>query len=131
MTSKLNAFNRLLLVGAIMALAALSGSAQQSFGGTPLAIDAEPSLRSSEQEKHFVSITFNPADLEVRDAWSAPRDGRPLAVGQLVPYQVDFAQEAVLVQSQGGTQVYRLTIALEGTPVGIGLYYDDFYIPQG
>ena len=114
-----------------MALAALSGSAQQSFGGTPLAIDAEPSLRSSEQEKHFVSIAFNPADLEVRDAWSAPRDGRPLAVGQLVPYQVDFAQEAVLVQSQGGTQVYRLTIALEGTPVGIGLYYDDFYIPQG
>lgn len=131
MTSKLNAFNRLVLVGAIMALATLSAYAQQSFGGTPLAIDAKTSLRSSDLEKHMVSIAFNPADLELRDAWSAPRDGRPLSVGQLVPYQADFAQDAVLVRSEAGTQVYRMIIQLEGTPVGIGLYYDDFYIPEG
>ncbi len=131
MTSKLNAFNRLVLVGAIMALATLSAYAQQSFGGTPLAIDAKTSLRSSDLEKHMVSIAFNPADLELRDAWSAPRDGRPLSVGQLVPYQADFAQDAVLVRSEAGTEVYRMIIQLEGTPVGIGLYYDDFYIPEG
>ncbi len=131
MTSKLKAFNRLVLVGTIMVLATLSVYAQQSFGGTPLAIDAETSLRSAELEKHMVSIAFNPADLELRDAWSAPRDGRPLSVGQLVPYQADFAERAVLVHSEAGTQVYRMTIQLEGTPVGIGLYYDDFYIPEG
>lgn len=132
MTSKLNAFTRLLLlVGTVVALVPLAANAQQSFGGAPLAIDAETSLRSSDLEKHMVSIDFNPADLELRDAWSSPRDGRPLSVGQLVPYQVDFAQEAELVHSEAGTQVYRLTIQLEGTPVGIGLYYDDFYIPEG
>lgn len=131
MTLKLNAFNRLLLVGAIMTLASISVYAQQSFGGSPLAIDAETSLRSSALETHMVPLAFNPADLELQDAWAAPRDGRPLNVGHLVDYKVDFAQEAHLVLNENGTQVYRLDITLEGTPAGIGLYYDDFYIPKG
>ena len=80
---------------------------------------------------HLVALDFNPNDLKVQDEWSSSRSGRPFIVGHLVDYPVDFAEQATLVHSVNGTHVYRLELTLEGNPVGIGLYYDDFYIPEG
>lgn len=131
MTFKSYLLNRsLLLTGIVMMLTSLPMLSQQSFGGTPLAADV--SLRSTtEHATQLVALDFNPSDLKVQDAWSSSRSGRPFNVGHMVDYSVDFAEQATLVHSVNGTQVYRLELALEGSPVGMGLYYEDFYIPEG
>lgn len=133
MTSKSYPLNRLFVLASIaMLLVSTSLRAQQAFGGEPLAVQTDATLRTTQAlETELVSLNFNPSDIAVQDAWSAPRSGRPLNVGHLVDYKVDFAERAQLVLDENGTEVYRLDITLEGTPVGIGLYYDDFYIPKG
>lgn len=133
MTSKSYPLNRLFVLASIaMLLVSTSLRAQQAFGGEPLAVQTDATLRTTQAlETELVSLNFNPSDIAVQDAWSAPRSGRPLNVGHLVDYKIDFAERAQLVLDENGTEVYRLDITLEGTPVGIGLYYDDFYIPKG
>lgn len=124
--------NRLILL-ILMPLSFLtiasSGIAQQSFGGTPLLI-GEGTLRSATAG---VSLApdFNPQDLLNKQEWGTSRQRLPYHVGKVVPCTIDFASAADLIGSTGDMDIYRLEIEMEQSPVGLNLYYSDFYIPQG
>lgn len=90
----------------------------------------EGSLRSLTAVQ-TVSLDFNPADYLSQESWTETVQTKPLSVGRIIEHQVDFAEDAQLVGTVEGRNIYRLQIELEGTPVGCNLYYDDFYIPEG
>lgn len=77
-----------------------------------------------------VSLDFNPADFLSQDSWTETVQTKPLSVGRVIEYHVDFAEVAQLVGTVDGRNIYRLEIELEGEPVGCNLYYEDFYIPE-
>lgn len=118
-----------LSLGGLILFSGLEAHAQQSFGGQPLFI-GQNSLRSVTDVKQVVP-NFNPADLLQRDDWQGQLRTKPYDIGKVVDYDVNFAEEADLVATLDGTNVYRLTLQLDGSPVGINLYYKDFYIPKG
>ncbi|WP_299369787.1 T9SS type A sorting domain-containing protein [uncultured Porphyromonas sp.] len=120
----------LILIPLCLLAGASSGLAQQSFGGTPQLL-GEGTLRTATAG---VSLApdFNPQDLMRREAWhEGSLQRKPYNVGKVVPCSIDFATEAELIGSVAGTDIYRLEIDMEQSPVGLNLYYSDFFIPQG
>ena len=120
----------LILIPLFLFAGANSGIAQQSFGGTPQLL-GEGTLRTA-TASISLAPDFNPQDLIRKETW---HDGKlyrkPYNVGKVVPCSIDFAAEAELIGSTAGTDIYRLEIDMEQTPVGLNLYYSDFFIPQG
>ena len=120
----------LILIPLFLFAGANSGIAQQSFGGTPQLL-GEGTLRTA-TASISLAPDFNPQDLIRKETW---HDGKlyrkPYNVGKVVPCFIDFATEAELIGSTAGTDIYRLEIDMEQTPVGLNLYYSDFFIPQG
>lgn len=107
-----------------------SSSAQQSFGGTPQLL-GEGTLRTA-TAGISLAPDFNPQDLLRKEAWhEGTLQRKPYNVGKVVPCSIDFATAAELIGSVAGTDIYRLEIDMEQTPVGLNLYYSDFFIPQG
>ena len=120
---------RILIPLCLLAVAS-SGSAQQSFGGSPQLL-GEGTLRTATAG---VSLApdFNPQDLLRKEMWhTGGLQRKPYNVGKVVPCSIDFATAAELIGSVAGTDIYRLEIEMEQTPVGLNLYYSDFFIPQG
>lgn len=109
--------------------AASSGSAQQSFGGSPKLL-GDGTLRSAEAGISLAP-NFNPQDLIRKETWQGGAvQLKPYSVGQVVPCSIDFASVAELIGSVAGTDIYRLEIDMDQSPVGLNLYYSDFFIPQ-
>ena len=109
---------------------ASSGSAQQSFGGRPQLL-GEGTLRTA-TAGISLAPDFNPQDLIRREEWHQGQlQRKPYNVGKVVPCYIDFATAAEFIGSVAGTDIYRLEIDMEQTPVGLNLYYSDFFIPQG
>lgn len=125
--------NRLILL-ILIPLCLLTGAsstlAQQSFGGTPQLL-GEGTLRTA-TAGISLAPDFNPQDLMRRESWhEGSLQRKPYNVGKVVPCSIDFATEAELIGSVAGTDIYRLEIDMEQSPVGLNLYYSDFFIPQG
>lgn len=120
----------LILIPLCLLAGASSGIAQQSFGGTPQLL-GEGTLRTA-TAGISLAPDFNPQDLIRKETW---REGeiqrKTYNVGKVVPCSIDFATEAELIGSAAGTDIYRLEIDMEQSPVGLNLYYSDFFIPQG
>ena len=131
--------NRLgiLLGGALLAGAlglATSLHAQQSFGGTPLALTSAGLRATSAQatvEPMHVALDFNVDDEMGTSAWGNARQGRPLQIGRVINCDLSFARDAKQVGSVQGINIYRMSVSTDGTPTGTILYYKDFFIPQG
>lgn len=120
----------LILIPFCLLTGASSGIAQQSFGGTPQLLDVG-ALRTA-TASISLAPDFNPQDLMRRESWHEGELHRKIYnVGKVVPCSIDFATEAELVGSVAGSDIYRLEIDMEQTPVGLNLYYSDFFIPQG
>ncbi|MDY4245040.1 MAG: T9SS type A sorting domain-containing protein [Porphyromonas sp.] len=120
----------LILIPLCLLTGASSGIAQQSFGGTPQLL-GEGTLRTA-TASISLAPDFNPQDLMRRESWhEGSLQRKPYNVGKVVPCSIDFATEAELIGSVAGTDIYRLEIDMEQSPVGLNLYYSDFFIPQG
>ena len=120
---------RILIPLCLLAVAS-SGSAQQSFGGSPQLL-GEGTLRTA-TAGISLAPDFNPQDLLRKEMWhTGGLQRKPYNVGKVVPCSIDFATAAELIGSVAGTDIYRLEIDMEQTPVGLNLYYSDFFIPQG
>ena len=128
-----HSFHRLFLL-TLIALGLLATThlsfAQQSFGGSPRLL-GEGTLRST-AAGISLAPDFNPRDLLSQETW---REGepqlKPYSVGQVIPCDIDFATAAERIGSVAETDIYRLEIEMEQMPVGLNLYYSDFFIPQG
>ena len=120
----------LILIPLCLLTGASSGIAQQSFGGTPQLL-GEGTLRTA-TAGISLAPDFNTQDLMRRESWhEGSLHRKPYNVGKVVPCSIDFATEAELIGSVAGTDIYRLEIDMEQSPVGLNLYYSDFFIPQG
>lgn len=125
--------NRLILrilISLCLLAVASHGSAQQSFGGRPQLL-GEGTLRTA-AAGISLAPDFNPQDLIRKEMWQGGTlQYKPYNIGKVVPCSIDFATSAELISSTVETDIYRLEIEMEQTPVGINLYYSDFFIPQG
>ena len=125
--------NRLILrilISLCLLAVASRGSAQQSFGGRPQLL-GEGTLRTA-AAGISLAPDFNPQDLIRKEMWQGGAlQYKPYNIGKVVPCSIDFATAAELISSTVETDIYRLEIEMEQTPVGINLYYSDFFIPQG
>ena len=120
----------LILIPLCLLAGASSGLAQQSFGGSPQLL-GEGTLRTA-TASISLAPDFNPQDLMRRETWHEEElHRRTYNVGKVVPCSIDFATEAELISSVAGTDIYRLEIDMEQSPVGLNLYCSDFFIPQG
>ncbi len=119
---------RLLGVGIVLILAVLTATntqAQISYGGMP------PSFKA-ELTKSFELKELPAADVEALRVEDEDRD----AMGKLYRYGVDVAANVSIDNAgtwttlKNGDRIWRLTLKSENA-LALGVYYDDFWLPEG
>jgi len=98
--------------------------AQVSKGGIPPSIQFKSVVTSGLDEINVPAINVSTVMAE-----DSARPG-PLWVGRSVPVGVNMTNAGTWTDMPDGSRVWRLKIKAAGAKA-IGVYYDDFYIPEG
>ena len=98
--------------------------AQVSKGGIPPSIQFKSMVTSGLDEINVPAINVSAVMAD-----DSARPG-PLWVGRSVPVGVNMTNAGTWTEMPDGSRVWRLKIKASGAKA-IGVYYDDFYIPEG
>jgi len=103
--------------------------AQISEKGTPLSVSQEAALSS---QQYIPSIQVQLPDIRKTKKSKQTKIEvlKPVLIGALSNVDIDFSNSGSTVVLPDGSKVWRLQINMPGAPA-LGLYYDQFYVPQG
>lgn len=108
-----------------------SAYSQMSEGGLPPSFAfSETVVQKMVASKPFTALlNFDVNELKKEDAMRAGI-GVPLRIGVVIPVNLFFSGAGGWVTLPDGNSVWQLEVAAEGA-IALGLYYDEFYIPEG
>ncbi|MBI9038684.1 MAG: T9SS type A sorting domain-containing protein [Bacteroidales bacterium] len=101
-------------------------TAQISQGGFP------PSFKSNDLKNNFQEVIVQKPNVEQLFLEDAENDKQatPLRFGKLLEVNFDINNSGSWTEISGKGRIWRLKITSEGA-LALGIYYNDFHIPQG